>query len=296
MAWLDLRYGLIVGMHALLGCSTNDATPSRDASVDYRVPSDGGFGGSACGQCVAAQCAAERAACDSEPTCAVTLACSDACPVTAAGSLDAACAASCAAPVGSAAVNALAQLQSCRARVGGGACPACGGATGDGGSADPILNQVCAASTDPDDCHRCEDERCCMTKQKCRDNADCDAYRLCYLSCLDGGTSPSCTQTCADAHDAGFADFAPRIACVSARCGDPCGPADPCTACIVRECRDAYVGCQESPGCVLLGECFGGCRQVQSCIDGCFTTFASSKAAYIAQFLCAADRCSSECN
>ncbi len=135
-----------------------------------------------------------------------------------------------------------------------------------------------------------------MSQQRCRDNPDCNPYLDCYLACVGDGGNPNCSQTCADSHDAGVRDFVSRIACVTARCGEPCGPLSPCLRCFLRECRDAYVGCQESPDCYLLQQCFVACRNAPTCIDACYARFPAARTAFAAQDLCGTTRCPVECN
>src|SRR5260221_14386049 len=105
------------GIAIFVACkSTPAAAPPEQ--IEAGAPSfDSGFAGSTCSKCVDGLCGTVVDACVREPTCARWLACLYACPATAAGAVDKACADACPPPEGSAAAEARGAYQACSDRV-----------------------------------------------------------------------------------------------------------------------------------------------------------------------------------
>src|SRR5690606_32740720 len=107
-----------------------------------------------------------------------------------------------------------------------------------------VLGQMCAGgSTEVEECPRCEDERCCETRQACRDAPECLPFLYCIQACPQDDGSIPCHQQCAIDHEAGLAAFADKFTCIIGECNTECG-GYACTDCTAKSCPNTYTACQ----------------------------------------------------
>jgi hypothetical protein len=296
---------------SLLGCgaSTSNGVGSDTdgGGPDVGVTVDSGFGGSACGQCVATACQTAIRSCNSDPDCSAYLGCVDICPTTSAGGPDPACIATCPKGTSSAGKLAEAQLDNCRLSGAGAMCPACG--IDGGGQPNPIVHQTCTQTTDTTPCSTCEDNYCCNTYAACHADPDCVGMLHCLQDCYSGaaddaGAPPggppdggSCEETCAQAHPEGVASWAPRETCLLANCtvqceDPPMPPLPPCLACQFQSCLDEFANFNASTDGYLLGACIDGCPTgANPCNDACIAQYPDEMAALDALTTCLQANC-----
>jgi hypothetical protein len=244
----------------------------------------GGSGGAAygdglCGKCAAHACVSAHAACDDEPKCVAYLACLNACPPTTPdGDADPACASACPGTPGGSAQVAIDAYTACRTTGLGANCATCGIAGGgDAGLTDWgwILHPQCPDSTDPDPCHRCEQQYCCTTLATLKADPAAEAYLHCLQNCTGPG---DCFEICAEQTPDGVKNLAPLLACDAQFCSDAdaCGdkPLDPCLVCANQNCALPKVNFYAEAEGLLLGSCLATCAASNgSCWNACFAKY-----------------------
>jgi hypothetical protein len=262
--------------------SSNDTTP--DAGARYET--------SACGSCVKESCAIDVEACGGDPECAAYLGCLYKCPNAANGDVDVACESQCPRPTSSAGLKAADKLGSCRSTGKGSFCSACGQVSGGTG----VLSQTCGKSTETPPCFICEDEKCCETYARCHANPACEAYKKCLLECPKG---QKCEASCDEKHPGALKDWAPRMACLTTRCAEPClngEPLDPCVKCTIDSCADHYANLASTPAGYLIQSCITVCATGDKpCIDACKAKHPSAVQPLDALLTCVVQKCPSTC-
>jgi hypothetical protein len=291
------------------GCSSTTPGSGIDGGAqDGAVAEAGGFGASACGQCVATACQGAIRTCGADPDCTTYLSCLDACPTAPSGGPDPACAKACPRGTSTAGTSAEAQIDDCRNTGAGAKCASCGI---DGGGENPIVHQTCVPTTDTTPCYTCEDSSCCKTQAACAANPDCHAYKVCLEDCYVGaaddagapaGGAPDggfCEAICAAVHPSGLADFAPLDTCVLAlcavKCEDPPMPPLPaCEACTYQFCADEFANATGTADGYLYGACFAVCPSGDNpCTRACNTAYPDGQAASMALVGCLDNNCPS---
>jgi hypothetical protein len=293
------------------GGTSTESGSDMDGGADVGLALEGGFGSSACGQCVATACQTEIRSCNSDPDCSTYLGCVDICPSTAAGGPDPACIATCPKGSSSAGMLAEAQLDSCRLSGAGAMCPACG--IDGGGQPNPIVHQTCTQMTDQTPCFTCEDNFCCNTYAACHADPDCVAMVTCLKDCENGtaddagapaGGAPdggTCDAICAQAHPTGVAEWAPRETCLLANCtvqceNPPMPPLSACLACQYKSCLDEFANLNATTDGYLLGACIDACPGgANTCNEACLAQYPDEMAAVDALTTCVLANCPS-CN
>jgi hypothetical protein len=291
---------------AALGCSSKSGGPqgAADASTDATGAS---FGGSACGQCVATQCAMQITTCNSSPDCAAYVSCLDACPVTD-GNADPSCASGCPQATSSAGQQAQSQLTACRTSgAGASSCPACGGSS-DAGAEGGILHENCPPDLDAaNSCAKCEHDQCCDVRLACLNDANCLALLNCEYDCEDGvpddagpNTQPpdgglySCDEWCGAKSNPSLDKWAQAIACVQTLCQGPsnCGNGDACTMCVDQYCEAEDIAVSATPDGYLFDDCIGQCPTTDTtCQSACQTAYPSIQTAVSALLSCTQQHC-----
>jgi hypothetical protein len=280
-----VRTTLLAGF--LFACSSTTqpgAAPPADAGPSYET--------SACGSCVKEACAPDVTSCGGDPECAAYLGCVYKCPNAATGDVDPACEAQCPKPTSSAGLKAMDRLGSCRSTGPGSHCPACGQVSGGTG----VLKQTCGKSTETPPCFICEDEKCCETYARCHANPACEAYKQCLLACPKG---QKCEASCDEKHPGALKDWAPRMACMSVRCAEPClngEPLDPCVKCATQDCADFYADLVSTPAGYLLQSCVAVCRTAdEACITACKEKHPSAVTSLNTLLTCVLQKCPTTC-
>jgi hypothetical protein len=291
---------------SLAGCGPSRASPapSADAGADAEAAVMT-FARSACGTCVAHACSSATTACGADPDCASYLTCLDGCGLGPAGDVDTACEKACPRSPSSSGAQAEQALTQCRTSGAGATCAAC---ANDAGSGDPILHQMCAPVMDPDACHQCSRNHCCVTDATCRASADCMAYKSCFKACGsgawdDGGAyvagppdGGSCEEMCYQPNPNGLAAFSGWLACLSVYCADigACGgqPQDSCAQCKNAMCGDQIAENEGTVDGFLAGGCISQCASTDvACVNACWTKYPNAKAADDALLLCVLQKC-----
>jgi hypothetical protein len=247
------------------------------------------WGTSDCGLCVKDRCASQWPACYGDPGCAAHLDCLRACPVASGGDVDLACAASCPIADSTASKHAIDALRYCR-ELGDAAraCTACG----KGEICAPELAPTCNPSSETNACWKCEDENCCVTQLRCRDNQAC----LDVLACLQSCTGDQCFENCYAEHPAGAEDFGAKLGCAANNCFDECsGQTDACSTCLAGNCKCENYACSTNSECRILIECKAECGSDPACWDQCEAAHPAGLKSHQAVLLCGAALCEQEC-
>lgn len=298
MKRFDLLSALVLVFLVAGACTVEESTAGL---------SGGEFGHSDCMSCLGQTCSLELTTCGQDPTCAANLRCVQRCPVGPSGDADAACEAECSRSVplaGSTAQAASQALLRCRTQDNGTTCAACGKVATQHGSRDPILNQQCQKSTDQNACFQCEEERCCQTYAKYKNNPDAVKLRQCYGTCGDPDQQEQCQADCRQNHPDGVLDFSVRLFCVTARCGSQCmngQPVNPCTACTLNHCVDSMIACTTDQDCNLLQICTETCLSTghgyaTNCPRNCIENSTQKATQLLIDYqLCSTHSCEPEC-
>lgn len=254
-----------------------------------------------CGACVTASCGPRRQVCDSEPSCAAHSACADKCAAAPDGAVDAACLAACPGGENSVATKARAAYDACLTATELAACAGCPKPPAIPPPTIDVLAQKCPASTDPNACFKCEDERCCNTYAACAADPECKMQlEPCLKACGANGT-PACRSQCYAAHPKGVAAWAPRDTCLNVNCITECGNSAPdaCFDCaFLSSCRDTNARCASDEGCFLLTACLEAtCPSItDACLKSCKAKVPPSAGLlYDAWFACTAVACNKLC-
>jgi hypothetical protein len=261
---------------------------------------DAGFGSSGCGQCVKEACAGVISECDSDPGCSAYLQCVYACPVAADGNVDPVCAVKCPKGSGSATEEAISNLTECRlSGPGASSCEACGIPETVATDGNPILNQMCAASADPNPCFKCEDENCCDTYKACAEDPECQAFKDCLKVCFETGKD-TCTFDCYMDHPEGVTHFAPRLTCLLTFCAEKTAcnneEIDPCIKCSNVSCAEEFADYNGDPMGYLFGECISLCPTAdKACHDACADSYPSAAILVEPYSACMSKNCGAEC-
>jgi hypothetical protein len=288
-----MRSLLRLAVVALLApaCGSGGSSPA-----DLAVPS---FVASDCGMCVETHCAQPIQTCSTDPGCAAWYSCVRGCPVSSSGDADSTCEAACPAPSSSSGTAAQKGVNDCRTLGAGTQCAACGHPPADLAATNPLLNQMCAMSTETNACYICEDQKCCDSEAACHNDADCGALRACLKACdnADGGDVYACRYSCQmKAPTKALVEFYSLLACIEILCIPDCGALDPCTACTVTKCQDAYIACQTDSNCQLISDCFVVCANGDiACKTACENSYPAGKTLFESFGTCAANACMTEC-
>lgn len=291
--------------------------PSDDASLR----SDGAdmslqFGGSACNQCLTAECAPELAACEEDPQCAAYWLCVKSCPlddqINARGDATAECEQRCTQthpPQTAFAKEALAKLNRCHFAGRGTGCAACGRPPQASAVIPDLLRQQCPTVSSADmACDRCADTRCCDSKQDYEKNPEAVALKNCMSDCLTVDGMPAniglCRSRCRADHPKGIVELPPLLTCLSLTCAEACGSSaakDPCIKCNRKYCAKETVDCMAQPDCWALTQCYGDCEYQQlgpnsPCYTNCtMNATPAARALSASQYFCIAEECFAEC-
>jgi hypothetical protein len=284
----------------LLACGASDPAPADPSDAGpSETPADGGdapttsFGDSACGTCVAQQCAQEYGWCEAEPQCQAYLACLGDCPVGAGGNVDAACEAACPATPDTLALRTHAFVATCRAYgPGATACPACGVDP----AAEPLcalLDQKCAPPTSAAPCAACREAHCCDSQAAFDADAEARALGACLASC----SGYACAKGCADEHPGGVAEAAALTECVAHWCPTDCyqPPLTSCQQCAQTKCANPTCGYFGDEQGWLLDTCRQACAGDKACQLACRDQHPSAVFALETSFACVQVACASEC-
>lgn len=270
-----LSLGLVAGG----ACSAEETTEGPAKPTET-------FATSSCGTCVLAVCEAEVTACGADPGCAAYLECLEDCSLGALGDADATCEAACPRTGSSTSTDLVAALSLCRDDQGVVECEACGFAS--------LLEQECPnPPTESEECPRCEEERCCDTRQACRDVPECVPFLHCLQACPVGAEEIACTQQCAIDLEPGIAAFAEKFACIIGNCNAECG--DACSGCIAANCPNTHMACQADLSCYLLDKCFASCDGDATCASACLDTYPEGNELFTASSICLLESCGVEC-
>ena len=243
------------------------------------------------------ECATEIQQCGIDPECAAYLNCLDGCTVAADGNVDPGCEQSCPRGSGTVAQDAIRAVSICRTSGPAASCDPCKEQGAGGGN--PILNQSCQPSQNPDPCTQCTDEHCCNSSATYHATPEAVAYRDCIVACLDAHGS-NCSLDCYEQHPDGIAAFVPLLACSMVYCADGAacgaGPVDPCVACIIEHCAEVYVAYLSDPAGYLHEECYAQCpSQDTACWAQCDADYPSAVPLHQAFAACSLNNCSAEC-
>jgi hypothetical protein len=254
--------------------------------------------GGACGQAVVRACAASLEQCGGDPGCARQLECLQQCPPPSRAPEASTCAAQCRPAPGSDAEAPYEQLARCVEQAERDACEQGGGAGEE--NRHPLLEQECPGSTETNACFQCEDTKCCQTYAACASDPACSAFNQCMKACTDPSLY-ACEVRCEGEHPGGLQKYAPRIACVTFRCGDQgqCSdePRDDCARCIYGDkCARVAVECDIDPQCHLLSSCWATCATFDGdCQQACIDSHPEGKARFLESRECLAEACGIAC-
>jgi len=161
----------------------------------------------------------------------------------------------------------------------------------------PLLNQQCEDSNDPNPCYRCEDIHCCETFAAYKANPEAVSIRECILACDVG--DDDCSFQCLLDHPLGIVDWGQRLTCVLVFCAEPeacgAGPLDPCVECVTENCADEEMACASNASCFLLESCIGNSACVGECIHECVETYPQGQEAFEISATCSIDACANVC-
>lgn len=291
---MSLAVGVSLGLLIACGDSAEKPSGAGGGGSGAQV-----YGGTACEECDRTACAAERAACSSEPGCASYLACLAGCTTTATGDADPACETQCASAE-SPESPALTTFRACRTEGAGTTCADCpresgAGGEGGGGLCTPpaFLTQQCAPYTQDSPCINCQYEKCCDSVEKLFAPGPGEDLKDCWLACDD----PTCDATCFEAFPDGVAAFAEYQACSFTQCGQPDGPCSvtgTCNACRYDECECEYAACFANTDCFLAFHCFSTCAD-SDCVVSCLAQYPGKDPEYSNHQLCVSQRCGEQC-
>jgi hypothetical protein len=236
-------------------------------------------------------CDAERSACIADPGCTGYLGCIEACPVSAAGDLDASCEATCPRGETSAALVATSALAQC---LGGAAasCSECGATDAGADSGNPVLNQQCSQITHSDECNECLWNNCCDSMDAVFGGGPATSLADCWLACTDS----ACEKACYEQYPEGVAEFGGWNACLTVKCmpGGECPPQNPCTACLAEQCPYTFADCESDVECHLTLQCIDWCPTTD-CALACPDQHPAAKPKFEAHMACVAQRCATDC-
>lgn len=282
---------------AINACSTS-SDPAPASTPDAGPADTGTLGwlGGACGGCIAPKCAAQRQACDAEPSCAKHTACAEVCPAAPDGGIDPACLAACPNADNSVATRARVAWDTCITN--GAGCEACPKASAP--SPLSIFDQKCGPSTETNACAKCEDEKCCDTYKACVDEPECQkGLQQCLKDCPT--LEPDCDHGCYDKFPKGVLPWAKRSLCYTVQCTKECvGDPEPCFACVVTgACKTPNARCDTDLGCYRIQECvqFTCPKVTDACITECKKKGAAeSGALFDALLACTIVSCGDACS
>jgi len=157
------------------------------------------------------------------------------------------------------------------------------------------LTQTCPPSDHPDECPRCNRDRCCESREAILAT---DAGNELVDCMIEAGTCAS-TEPCYTgcfAQQPGQVDlYLAQFACLAHNCPS-CATADPCAACMRERCEPEGTACDLSRECFLLQSCGAACPSgSQPCIEACLTKYEPARALQSALVVCAMNRCSDVC-
>ena len=293
---LRIRNGNLLIMGATFSCLFACAVDNPESEQHQQ-----GYFASECGGCVKRVCSDEIDRCRRDRDCAVYLGCLNRCP--GGDSADGeGCEYACVrAGAGQASIAARNALLDCRQGNAGTACGACPMPPSPMAPKDPILTQQCRPQTITAPCEQCEWDNCCETWEACTD--DCYDLQDCLLACLDLNDEMAlrCQSECyagPKAHEA-LKSYAPRSACIQARCASDCGAGDAgCARCLWETCADTFVACEKDPRCHLLERCIEGCAgplDPRDCVYACYRAYPDAVAPFSRWMVCANTRCRDAC-
>ncbi len=159
----------------------------------------------------------------------------------------------------------------------------------------PVLQQTCAASTDPNACYKCEDEKCCRTYADCKASPECQAFKTCLQACPAG---EYCEESCAKTHGAGLTAWAPRLVCMTVHCPQACSsaPVPDCVSCINANCAKEYAELESTPEGYLLQSCIAACTTpLEACIDTCKGKYRGAVPGLNVLAACSKEKCTGKC-
>jgi hypothetical protein len=245
--------------------------------------------------CFEEKCASEINTCKADPECPAFLSCLEACPADATGAADPACVAACPKGMGSQSMMAATAVDACRTDGAGAGCLACTAAQPEYTS--PVLNQVCPnPSMETYVCFVCEDEKCCDSYVKCKDNPECQALlKTCIPGCAAGDTS--CEKNCAAQHPDGADDLGSLLACMRVRCFAEQEMCDRCLrspveVCFYDTCGDTYATFLAGKDGYALTACILACPLDDVvCDQMCYDAYPEAFARYEDFVECAGTNC-----
>ena len=291
---VGLLFGLGAGVTSACSSSASpDATGGTDGGGTDVAAGDSGWSSGECGRCLADACKPQREVCNVEPSCAAHLACADACAAGPDGRVAAACLAACPGGDNAVASRSRKAYDGCITDPAPAACAACPKPPN---TTDPILAQKCPASAETNTCFKCEDEKCCDTFAACDANPDCrKAIQPCIVACAGNTT---CVDGCYKDHPQGLVAWAPRQACLLARCRADCGAKpDTCVDCVIDKCAQTFTRCYADVDCFLITECNARCNVVDdACIASCKKDRPMASQQLLDDYLnCGGRNCLAEC-
>lgn len=296
-SWAVASIALVTSASLGFACSSVDDAigATGDAGIPDATLADGAWGTTSCASCTLHACNLELVDCRADPGCALNLDCVEACPARPDGDPDPACVARCPAAAASASETPRRALERCRLAGRATACEACP-ASQLRRYRNPLLTNACpspawdagaGATPVQETCAKCIAERCCTSRDACRQDPTCFDLKDCYGACTDS----ACEAACFAQYDSSIGTLFGFVGCAVVHCNVDCGSGtNACSTCINDRCADPNIACQADHDCFLLTRCVTPCKEF-SCIEACNATYPAGTAKLEELEFCAQRSC-----
>jgi len=268
------------------------------------------YADSTCAMCVSRNCGLEISRCTEDVGCASFLLCLGSCPLNGSGDANLACEQACQEQVPATSASLVLTVAQCRTKGKGALCFECGREALPGDRTQLLLNQSCGESLKTTECMRCEENRCCKSKEGCDTSPSCSALRKCSRDCEKSADQDRCIAGCNVMYRDGRVALEQHIACTVANCQRNCSVPSLCESCLISECPDPWVDAHESLQYFEMNDCVLACNNYtantnEKCIsDVCCKLDASNNCATNPEgwrlsnnlIACAQVRCRNSCS
>lgn len=144
-------------------------------------------------------------------------------------------------------------------------------------------------------CEQCTGSACSQEINACQNNADCTGLYGCLKSCTQG--DKACQNACIDKYPKGFGPMDKTQMCMIKNCSTQCQISSPCFDCIVGNCYNEVIACDDNQDCIDFELCAGKCAQGdQNCVQVCAGQHQTGAQIYMAEYNCLKNNgCLSKC-